>query len=340
MQKEYFGINSIRNLTNILKENKTKNIFLITGKKSYELSGAKEAIDNLLRNYNVTRFSEFDINPKIKDVEMGIELFKEKNYDVVIAVGGGSVIDMAKLINILSRQKKNAKKYIKKENKIKNKGSFLIAIPTTAGSGSESTHFAVVYIDKVKYSLANKLILPDVSIVDPNLMLSVPKKIAASCGIDALSQSIESYWCINSTEESKKYSIESIGLIKKNIVKAINKLSRESTYALAKAAHLSGKAINITKTTAPHAVSYPFTSYFGIPHGHAVGLTLGKFLIYNSKVTKKDVIDKRGEDYVKKTIKELNSLLGCKDSKCSNKKIEEIMHKIKLETNLKKLGII
>ena len=261
---------------------------------------------------------------------------KFRKCDFVIAVGGGSVIDIAKSINILSVQTESPEKYIKGELKINNKGKNLVAIPTTSGSGSEATHFAVVYIDKIKLSLEHKeYMLPDYSIVDPQLTMSLPKKITASTGMDALCQGIESFWCVNSTDESKTYAREAIKLAISNLKEAVNNPSKNSRKSMSKAAYLAGKAINISKTTAPHAVSYPITSYFKVSHGHAVAITLPYFIPFNSKITEKDILDKRGVNYVKETLKELLAILDTKTEEEAQNKILNLMQDIGLDTNLK-----
>tara|TARA_Y100000310_G_scaffold239808_1_gene243541 strand:+ start:3868 stop:5004 length:1137 start_codon:yes stop_codon:yes gene_type:complete len=338
-QRDYFANGAIVNLKKILLDCEPKNIFLVTGKKSYENSGAKESIEILLKDVGVVRFSDFETNPQFSDIQRGVDYFREGNYDLVIAVGGGSVIDVAKSINILSANPKDLFSYIEKKEKIRIRGKPLIAIPTTSGSGSEATHFSVVYRDKIKYSLADPIILPDYAIVDPDLTMSMSKDLTASTGMDALSQAIESFWNINSTEESKEYSKKAIEFIMSNLEKAVNDPSEKSREAMAKASNLAGKAINITQTTASHAVSYPITSYFNIPHGHAAGLTIPQMMVYNSEVTLKDLLDKRGVEYIKKIMKELTNLIGTENVEQASEKISNLMINIGLETKLSKLGI-
>lgn len=338
-QKEYIGLNSIANLKRILAKHSPKSIFLVAGKSSYVKSGAKKKLESILQKRNVVHFNEFQENPKIEDVMEGIRIFKQKKCDFVVAVGGGSSMDVAKLINILASNEGQLIEYIKNKKNIQKKGHTLVAIPTTAGSGSEATKFAVVYIGKAKHSLGHEFILPDYALVDPQFTMSLPKNITASAGMDALSQAIESCWCIYSTEESKRYAKEAIKLIIENLPLASNKPSKESRAAMAKAANLAGKAINITRTTACHAVSYPITSYFNVPHGHAVALTLASMLVYNSQVTEQDLLDKRGVNYVKKTINEIVSLLGAKNAEDASNKIKKLMRKTGLSTKLNELGI-
>jgi alcohol dehydrogenase class IV len=181
----------------------SKKIFLVTGKHSFELSGAKEILSEQLKSYSIVNFNDFTANPKIDNIKEGIELFNDNDCDVVIAVGGGSVIDMAKSINILSVQNGDPKNIIQGREKILNKGKNLIAIPTTSGAGSEATHFAVVYIDKEKFSIAHEYILPNTAIVDPTFTFKLNSRVTAISGIDALSQAMESHWSVNSDNESK-----------------------------------------------------------------------------------------------------------------------------------------
>ena len=338
-QEEFIGKGSISNLQKILSNHNPKSIFLVTGRSSYEKSGAKKILEPYLSKYTVIRFYDFEVNPKLADIEKGMKLFREKNCDFVIAVGGGSVMDVAKAVNILVAHDGDPADYIQKKKAIENKGKPLAAIPTTSGSGSEATHFAVIYLGKTKYSLAHAHLLPDYALVDSDLSMDLPKPITASSGMDALCQGIESYWCINSNDESKKYAKEAIRLVMKNLGAAANHPSEASREAMSKAAHLAGKAIHITQTTACHAVSYPITSYFNVPHGHAVALTVASMLVYNEGVTESDLLDKRGAEYVRKTIREIVSLLGAKTAEQAGQKITSLMKGIGLATRLSELGI-
>ena len=337
-QKEFFGFNSINKLALILKNHKPKSIFLVTGQSSYEKSGAKQAIEKILEGFKVIKFDKFEENPKLEDIKKGVQLFKKSKCDFVIAIGGGSAIDVAKSINIISSNKINPTNLIKK-NLIKKKGKPLAAIPTTSGSGSEATQFAVVYINKTKYSLDHYYVIPDYTILDYKLTLSLPKSITASSGMDALSQAIESYWSVNSTEESKEYSKKAIKLIMDNLTGNVNNPSEKSRESMLMASHLAGKAINIARTTACHSISYPITTYFNAAHGNAVALTLGSFIEYNHNVTKNDVLDKRGMKYVKKTIDEIIEMIGARSAADAKTKIENLMKQIGLSTRLSELGI-
>jgi len=338
-QKEFIGVGAINRLEEIIKERCPKHILLVTGKKSYLSSGAKSRLDKILDHVNTEEFSQFDLNPKLEDVYTGVEFLKKTNADFIVAVGGGSVIDMAKSINILAAQEgNNLSSYIHDSELITKKGVPLVAIPTTSGTGSESTHFAVVYIENAKFSLAHHFVIPDYAIVDPELNYNLPPHITAASGMDALSQAVESYWAVTSTDISKKYASEAIALILGAITDAVAG-KKEARVIMSKAAHLAGKAINITTTTAPHALSYPISTYFGLQHGHAVALTLGLFFIINANLDHADIVDVRGGRYLKNTMEELFVMFGANSPlECKNKWYS-LMNAIGLESKLNRVGI-
>ena len=320
-------MDTINILSRILGTEKARRVFLVTGKTSYELSGAQEALEALLKDYEVTRFYDFSASTGLDDIRKGVAVFKQFPPDIVIAVGGGSVMDMAKSINILAEHDEPFEAFITGEKTLLRRGKPLIAIPTTAGSGSEATHFAVVYIEKQKYSLAHEWMLPNYAIVDPQFTFKLPPRITASTGIDALSQAIESFWSVKATEESKMYSRKAISLASASLAEAVNSPTPRARAAMSEAAYLAGKAINIAKTTACHAISYPLTAYFGIPHGHAVGLTLPQMFLYNAEVMDGDL------------LRDLMNALGVQTPKEGAEFLENLMRDIGLETKLTELNI-
>ncbi len=338
-QAEYTGAGSINNLKDILEKINPRNIFLVTGKNSYRTSGAERILGEILKDKTVTLFNNVTGDPLIENIIKGMDIFIESDCDAVIAVGGGSIIDTAKSINILSSQDADPRSVIKSKQKIINKGKPFIAIPTTSGAGSEATHFAVVYMNKEKFSLAHEFILPDYSIIDPVLTYDLQPNVTATSGIDAFSQAVESYWNVNANDESKKYSQEAITFILENLKTAVNEPTEESRANMSTAAHLAGKAINITKTTAPHAVSYAMTSYFGIPHGQAVCITLAEFLGYNFYVTESDSAEGLSMTEIRKNIEDLLRIFNCSDLAGAKKLITDLIEGIGLKTKLSELNI-
>ena len=229
--------------------------------------------------------------------------FNKFGPDLILAIGGGTVIDVAKSIRGLAKQKNEIKEIVTGSKDIKFKSSVpLVVMPTTAGTGAEATHFSVVYIGKEKYSLASEYMLPDFVILDPLLVASMPKYVAACTAFDALTQAVESLWSINATHESKKYAKEAIEVILPNMVESINSPSLVTKGNMVKAAYLSGRSINITKTTAPHAISYSLTSYFGVAHGHAVAALLAPTALITYELC---------SDEKKKIINDIFKLFSC-----------------------------
>jgi len=331
---EWGGLGRIRELC--VQYNATR-VFLVTGKNSFQKTGAEKKLQNILNSHIVTHFSDFTTNTRACDLKKGSALFQSTTHDIIISVGGGSVIDMAKLIQatahsdideLIDGRAPHTKNIVPH-----------IAVPTTAGTGSEATHFAVVYRDKKKYSVADPSLLPCVAIVDPELTTSMPLHTTAVTGLDALSQAIESYWSVHSNEESKQYATQALALITKGIEPAIHNPSRRSREEMAFGAHYAGKAINISKTTAPHALSYAFTSYFNVPHGHAVALTLGALMRYNTAITEHDAADPRGSSFVKKAIRDMLALLGYNNVDDASRAIEALMKRAGLATALSSIGM-
>lgn len=290
MQEIHKGKGSYKNLESILQKANAEKILLVCG-LSFDRLFVKDYINNLNRTF--VRFSDFNPNPTYESVVKGVNLFKEHKCDTILAIGGGSSIDVAKCIKFFAGMDatQNYLNQSYRENNIK-----LIAFPTTAGTGSESTKYAVIYYNNEKQSLTHESIIPDFVILDPEVLNTLPLYQKKCTVLDALCQAIESYWSIYSNHESKLYSGKAIPLLINNAKEYFegndqvnNNIMLGSNYA--------GKAINITQTTAAHAMSYKITTLFGLPHGHAVAICLPylwEFMYDNLDKT----IDSRGKEYV------------------------------------------
>ncbi|MDR2509188.1 MAG: phosphonoacetaldehyde reductase [Spirochaetaceae bacterium] len=307
----YIRKNCINILPELLKD--YNNILLFTGKKSFE--NKKIMVLNFLNNSNVTVYSDFLNNPNNMDMNKAIEFLNRKKYEVILAVGGGSVIDFAKIFRY------------KSDSSIP-----LIAVPTTAGTGSEATKFAVFYINGEKHSIEDERILPNYAIIDSQFLFNSPPYLKACTGFDAFAQAIESFWSVNSNEESREYAMQSMVICKENLANYVNSNDETTAENMALAAHLSGKAINISKTTAPHAFSYFFTIKYGIPHGHAVALSFSNIFELNIHTSEKNLNDKRGIDFVISIMEELKKLFD-------KGYFQKLFKQIGLETNIARLGI-
>lgn len=326
-QKFFFGHDALGGLQRYLHILNTNKVFIIRGKKSYVTCGARTAINEILtvEGNTAVEWCDFEENPKIEDVAHGLQLLQSSNAEAIIACGGGSVIDMAKLVRFRYSYDGDLTKgdFIKRRDVLP-----LFAVPTTAGTGCEATPFAVCYKECVKYSVEHKDMLPDYAIVYPPFIYGNPAYLTACTGFDALAQAIEAYWNVNATPESDRYAEKAMYMLWNNLPMAVKNPTNSVRERMAEAAYLAGKAIAITKTTAPHAFSYAFTTYCGIPHGHAVSLTFPFFFSLNI-LEKGDSVLRNSmnkEQYFVK-IKELRGLLGlgkCKD--CRQYLTEYINH--------------
>lgn len=324
---------------NVLAQLNCTRIFLVIDCDAYQASGAKAELEPILANYAVSRFIGFEQNPKLEDVQRGIEQLRIAQPEIVIALGGGTAIDLGKLIGTLADQSAPARDLVVGQSPIETPGLPLIAIPTTAGTGSEATHFAVVYVENKKHSVAHQCFLPAYAIVDSRLTHSMPPSITASTGLDALCQAIESYWALAATEESTSYAREAIQLAWENLLPSVVRPTEKSRRAMCRASHLAGKAINISKTTAPHALSYHLTSVYNIPHGVAVATVLSPIFKYNAEVTNNDCADPRGAEYVRNKIAAIVDLLGAATVQEACLQFSQLLSAIDCPNSLAQAGV-
>ena len=263
------------------QEKKFKKILIICGRNSFKKSGAEKIIDEISQSKKIIIYYKKTLFTEFIELTQIIQAIKKYSPDLIVAIGGGSVIDYAKISNVLIDCEDIKSKIINSNYQIKKKFAHLVAIPTTAGSGAEVTSNAVIYIDGIKYSVEAKELKPDKFFLVPDLVLSNSKKIKSSAGFDAIAQALESLISKKSNSKSVLFAIKSLEISLHNYIKFISRPNLDNARSMCLASNLAGEAINISKTTAPHAVSYPFSSLYGISHGHAVSLTIDKFLKFN-----------------------------------------------------------
>ena len=301
------GKNSIEKLPSILENLGAKKLLVVCD-SSFDFLSIKEDILSL--DVPEVMFSDFTPNPLYEDVKKGVELFRNENCDVILATGGGSSIDVAKCIKLFSKMDESDI-YINQEftdTKVP-----LVAIPTTAGTGSESTRYAVIYYKGVKQSITHQSIVPDVALLHSEVLKSLPLYQKKCTLLDALCQGIESWWSVNSNEESREISEKAVKAIIK-YTKPYLEGDEAATEQIMLASNLAGQAINITQTTAAHAMSYKLTSLYKIPHGHAAAVCLPQvwqYMIENTSLC----IDPRGEAYLKNIFAEIAKALGFDSAK-------------------------
>lgn len=319
-------INGISNLPAILKEVGCKKLFLVID-SSYPFLNIKDAIEALPVEERV-KFSDFTPNPLYEQVCNGIELLKQTQCDTILAVGGGSAIDVAKCIKLAVLAKEGNAAIIPPlvSQRLPVDGAKIpfIAIPTTAGTGSESTHNAVMYYEGAKQTVTNDGVLPDYAILEPSVLKTLPLYQKKCTMMDALCQGIESWWSVNSTDESYEYSRKTIELIMANWRKYIFENDDEAAAQIMLAANYGGRAINITQTTAAHAFSYKITSLYKLPHGHAVAVCLPEIWEYMLGNMDK-CIDSRGQEYLGSIFDKIAFTMGCDNPKQAIAEFREMM---------------
>lgn len=233
----------------------------------------------------LTWIKTVEANPTQKHVIETMQQIGNRKADVIVTIGGGSAIDLAKAISLFHNSEKNSTYTLEeitdviKNKKYKAAGYLdIIAVPSTAGTGSEVTQWATIWDEKktCKYSIDHPLLKPRMAIIVPELTISMPPVMTLSTGLDAMCQAIESYWSKHTTPVVQEIAYRAIELVIQNLRKAVvepyNIIVREK---LCKASVLAGLAFSQTRTTACHSISYPLTMIYGLPHGLAASITLG-----------------------------------------------------------------
>ena len=258
---------------------------------------------------SIVPFLNFTPNPSWDSLETCLSTIASKGITAVLAVGGGTAIDLAKLsataleldgITALWNASRQGNEINTQRKTIQ-----LMAIPTTAGTGAEATRFAVLYRDGIKHSIAGNSLRPDQVALDPRLLATLPSHIVADAGLDALCQAMESLWSSRSNQASETEAWAALNLGIKHLANAVSQGTEEALTGMLVSAHRAGKAINLTTTTAPHALSYGLTSKFGIPHGRAVALLFGSIFRHNAEAGPENCTHPLGYQHVETRLREI-----------------------------------
>lgn len=256
-------------------------------------------------------FDAFTPNPRCEEALAAASAAAHHAADAVVAIGGGSCSDVAKVAALAARSPCHAESLARGETSHLAAADPLplIVAPTTSGTGSEATHFAAIYVDHRKVSVAHPRLRPAVAALDLRLHLAMPRRVAATTGLDALGQSLESLWAVAATDASRAAASAAGTLAARWLVESVVAASTEARRGMMLAAHLAGRAINISKTTTSHALSYQFTERYGIPHGHAVALTLGHLAAANAAITEEDCLTPWPIEQVRRHVADAAALL-------------------------------
>ncbi len=274
--------------------------FIVTGKKSSKENGA---LDKLLNVYhNAVVFDKVEENPSIETCDRSSQICRESGCDWIIGIGGGSPLDVAKVVAGLATNSGKCEEYFGRDL-FRNNPLPILAIPTTAGTGSEVTPYAVITNTKTntKQTVADYKVFPQIALLDPVLTLTLPHQVTLSTGLDALSQSMEGLVSKKATPISDCLAIESCKLIIHWLPKVLKEPNNiEGRYWLLYSAMLSGIVISQTGTTLVHALGYFYTLHYGVPHGIANALFLIPMFKRNIRFLPeklKPVVSFLGEEY-------------------------------------------
>ncbi len=289
-EKIYSGNNSLEKLK-LLVMDKYKKVAVFTD-RGIRGSGIVDTLFDILEECKIpiVVFDELPSEPTWMEAQKTVDAFKEESADCIIAIGGGSVMDVAKLASIASSGEYGVKELL--EDPLRGvKQVPAILIPTTAGTGSEATPNSIVTVPEknLKIGIVNPAMIADAVILDGRALIGLPKKIAASTGIDALAHGIECYTSNKANPFSNMFAMEALKLIFNNIIPACERQDAvEEKNNMLLAAFYAGVAITASGTTAVHALSYPLGGRYHIPHGVSNAMMLLPVLKYNKEACLKE----------------------------------------------------
>lgn len=329
-----FGDHTIAELPRIVRERGLSRILLVTGKQSFTSSGAAEILPSLRQAAEVEIWSDFAPNPEVSDLVAGARIVAALQPDGIVAIGGGSVLDMAKLLTVFGDTDPARIADGVRGNAVTERRRTLILVPTTSGSGSEATHFAVAYIGEEKFSVAHPSLLPDYVVLDPSLTASASRYQKATSVIDAFAQAVESHWARGADSASRAFAVSAMHDLA-GCATAFLDGDADATVQAARGSHLAGRAIDISKTTGPHALAYGLTKRHGISHGHAVATTLGTFARLHARTAAAG----RGSDGLNQDLSIVADAIGAASIDDIGDQIDRFARDLGLELRLSALGV-
>jgi len=313
-------------------------VLVATGKSSSKKSGSLDEVVNSLtsNNLRVEIFNKVESDPSIETVEEGTKFAKKCGVDVVIGLGGGSPMDAAKGIALLMTNKGPLDKYFGTD-KVGKLSIPVIAIPTTAGTGSEVTKYTVITErkKKLKQLIGSPYIIPKLAILDPVVTLSMPASVTANTGMDALSHAIESYVCTQSNPVSDILALEAIRLIAEALPGVISqpqniKLRGKMLFA----SLIAGMALNSSGAGIIHGMGYSITIFYNAPHGLANALLMPQAMEFNlvaNPIKFRNIAEAMG--------KKVEGLSDKEAAKLSAVAVRELSEKIGIPRGLKEIGV-
>jgi len=296
----------------------------------------------ILAGRDVQVFSGFTPNPTLDQILAGCGVRDRWSPDLIVGLGGGSAMDVAKAVRLLPAGREPALACLRDGPAAgypgRLTGTPLILVPTTAGTGSEVTQFATLFDRRKKLSLDHQAVLADLVIVDPAMAAGCPLPVASSCAMDALCHAVESLWAISSTPASAGDASAALSGLRTFLDMRLDHLTLPDWEQLSTAALSAGTAINVTRTTAAHAFAYHLTTHFGIPHGVSCLINLSWLFDYNRDHVYTSCSDPRGSDYVNDQLNDIAKLLRTDPDEVSARLLD-LLSRNEWPTRLRGYGI-
>lgn len=271
-------IDSVLDIKNTLQQQNINNVLIVTDKGIRDLKLTKTLEKDLRENkIKFTIYDEVIPNPTIENVELGLQQYINNKCQAIIAFGGGSVMDCAKMIGARSVKPNKTIVQMKGLLKINKKLPTIIAVPTTAGTGSETTVTAVITDgqSKRKYTINDFNLIPHYAVLDESLTLKLPPSLTATTGMDALTHAIEAFIGNSTTKETRHYALEAIRLIFQNIEKVYEDGNNERARKnMLKASYMAGLAFTRSYVGYVHAIAHTLGGEYHTPHGLANAVIL------------------------------------------------------------------
>lgn len=280
-----FGLGSLKKLPGILKENKSEHVFLISD-RGLESIGVVKKIQDIIEADGIKCTSYLDVkpNPTITIVNQCAAKYKESGATSIVALGGGSPMDVAKAVGVLAAFGGTVEDYLGLQ-KVPGPIVPIIAIPTTAGTGSEVTASSVITNEETNFkaSIISYEIIPKYAVLDPELIMTAPASIAAACGVDALIHAMEAYISLNATPFSDAMAEKAMELIGANLRRFVaNRKDADAACAMMLGSTFAGISFAWAKLGNVHAMSHPVSGFFHVPHGVANSILLPTVLEFNA----------------------------------------------------------
>ena len=302
----HIGLNSLKVLGIEVERLNSKRPLIVTD-QNMERLGYVDQVKNELGDVKAEIFNEIKGEPSIIELNRLAAKVRGEKYDLIIGLGGGSAMDSSKIASISATNKGSIEDHIGAD-RVSKKGLPIICIPTTSGTGSEVTRFAVIKYEKTKKAISSELIIPDVAIVDPTLTVSLPAKITAYTGLDALSHAVEAMISTWATPFTDTLALGAIRAIFRYLKRAYdNGGDLEARYYMSMAATLAGLSFNDPKVVLAHSIGQTIGPIYNLPHGLSVAFSLPYILDFylNSSADKIALISEAAGIYDdKRTDKE------------------------------------